>query len=62
MPFAKYIKQQLKILHFVSGGLFHVLMSPTASSLRGVGGLLISSSYGVFGVCAPAGVACSEVC
>jgi hypothetical protein len=57
MPLAKYIKQQLKILHFVIGGLFHVRISPTASSPLGVGGQLISSSFGVFGVCAPVGVA-----
>jgi len=40
------------------GGLFHVRISPTASSLLGVGGLLISSSLGVFGVCTPDGADC----
>jgi hypothetical protein len=50
IPFAKYIKQQHKILHFVIGGLFHVRINPTASSCLGVGGRLISSSFGVLGV------------
>lgn len=60
-PFEKYIKQQHNILHFVMGGLFHVRIRPTASSLVGVDGQLCSSSFGVLGVLVPVTFSCPDL-
>ena len=49
------MQQQLSSRHLFIGGLERVWTISVASSVLGLGGLLISSSLGVFGVWAPLG-------
>lgn len=55
-PLPKLMRQALKRRYRFMGGLERVCTTSTASSFFGLGGLLISSSLGVMGVCAPLGV------